>query len=160
MKSVHDGQQEVMSGKLAALVDEPLHEFAGLLHDCEVGGEVGVEHGLETKAAQRGVELAGEVGARRQAERLADGDAHSRRDLHHAVFGRVVQRGPDGGGLVVLDDGAGGAVVGALAALHAGRLGQRDVAGRGHAGVDAAVEERQRPDVLHAPGRPARSGRI
>ncbi len=64
------------------------------------------------------------------------------------MFGGVVQCRPDGGGLVIFDDGAGGAVGGALAALHAGRLGKRDVAGRGHAGVDAAVQERKRPDIL------------
>ena len=115
-------------------MDEALHELAGLLHDGEVGGEVGVEHGLEAEAAQRGVELAGEVGAGRQAEGLADGHAHGRGDLHHAVLGRVVQRRPDGGGLVVLDDGAGRAVVGALAAFHAGRLGEGDVAGRAPCG--------------------------
>ena len=135
--------------QLAAPVDEALDELAGLLHDGEVGGEVGVEHGLEAEAAQGGVEAAGEVGAGRQAEGLAEGHAHGRGDLHHAVLGRVVQRLPDGGGLVVLDDGAGGAVGGALAALHAGRLGEGDVAGRRHAGVDAAVEEGERPDVLH-----------
>ena len=135
--------------ELAALVDEALHELAGLLHDGEVGGEVGVEHGLEAEAAQGGVErpVRSVPGGRPKASPRAtrtDG-----RDLHHAVLGRVVQRLPHGGGLVVLDDGAGGAVVGALAALHAGRLGERDVAGRRHAGVDAAVEEGKRPDVLH-----------
>ena len=134
----------------AALVHEALDELAGLLHDGDVGGEVGVEHGLEAEAAQGGVELAGEVGAGRQAEGLAEGHAHRRGDLHDAVLapGRAAPprrrrsrrfrrwrrwgSGRSTGRTCTQGDSA----------------SVMSPAG-GHAGVDAAVEEGQRPDVLH-----------
>ena len=106
--------------ELAALVDEALDELAGFFDDRDVGGEVGVEHGAEAEAAQRGVNLAREVRARRQAKRLAEGDAHARGDLHHADLVLVMERLPHGGGLVVFDDRAGRAVGGALAAFDTG----------------------------------------
>ena len=51
-------------------------------------------------------------------------------------------------GLPIRDDGAGGAVVGALAATDAGRVGHGNVAGRGDAGLKAAVEKTEGKDVL------------
>ena len=79
----------------------------------DVGGEVRVEDRLEPEPAEGGVELLREVGARREAERLADGDAHGRGDLDDADLVEVVERFPDGGRLVVLHDGAGRAGGGA-----------------------------------------------
>jgi hypothetical protein len=126
---VHAGQHEVMSGQRAAVVDEALDELARLLHDGEVGGEVGVEHRLETEPAHRGVELPGQVGARRHSRRPRRGDAHRGRDLHVQNLFGIAQGLPDGGGLVVFDDGAGRAMGGALAAFDARRLRESDVAG-------------------------------
>ena len=148
MKSTQPGQQLVISGSTPLPSQQARFELGGLFDDGEIGAEVGVEDRLEAHAAKRRVDLAGEVGADREAEGLADGHAHRGRDLRHAVSIRVVQLLPHLHGFVVLDDGSGGAVRGALAATHAGRVGQGNVAGRGDARVEAAVQEAQRPDVL------------
>ncbi len=134
--------------QLAAL-GEALDELSALLHDRDVGREVGVEHLVEAEAAERGVDLAGGERAGLHAEGLADGDADGRRDLHQADLLGVLQRGPDLAGLVVLVDGADRAVRGALAALDARRVGELDAGGRGHHRLLAAADELERPDVLH-----------
>jgi len=125
-----------------------LHELGGLFHDREVRAEVGVEDGIEAHPPQRGVGLAGEVRADWEAERLADCDANGRCQLGDAEHVGVEEVVPDLLRVVVLDDGAGGAVRRALAAAHARRLGQGDVAGRGNSCVDAALDEAEGPDVL------------
>jgi len=126
-------------------VDEALDELGRLLDDGDVGREVGVEHRAEAQPAQRAVELPGEIGARRQAEGFADRHAHARGDLHDANLVLVVEGLPHGGGFVVLDDRAGRAVRGALAAFHARRLGQRDVA----AGAMRVLMPRSRKESAH-----------
>ena len=134
--------------ELAAL-GEALDELGALLHDRDVGGEVGVEHLVEAEAAQRGVYLAGRELAGLHAERLAERDADSRSDLHEADLLGVLKRIPDFLRLVVLVYRAHRAVRGALAALDAGRLGELDAGGGGHHGLLAAADELERPDVLH-----------
>ena len=74
---------------------EPREQLGAFLHDGEVGGEVGVEHGVEAQAAQGGDHLAGDQRAGRVAEALAEGGADGRGGLHDHVLGRVVQRVPD-----------------------------------------------------------------
>ena len=132
-----------------AALGEALDELSAFLHDRDVGGEVRVEHLVEAEHAQRRVDLARGELARLQAERLANGDAHGRGDLHEAGLLRIAQRGPDLRGLVVLVDSAHGAVRGALAALDAGRLHERHAGGGLHHGLLAAADELERPHVLH-----------
>jgi hypothetical protein len=119
-----------------------------LFHDRQVGAEVGVEDGFEAHSTQRGVCLTGEIGADREAECLADGDTDGRGELGHAEGVRVEELVPDFLGVVVLNDRAGRAVSGALAAANAWGVRQADVAGRSDAGVDAALQEGEGPDVL------------
>ena len=119
-----------------------------LLHDREVGPEVGVEDGVEPHPPEGGVGLAGEVRADREAEGLADGDSDRRRELSDAVDVRVQEVVPDFLRIVVFDDGARRAMRRALAAAHARRVGEVDVARGGDAGVEATLEEAQGPDVL------------
>jgi len=80
---------------------------------------------------------------------LADGDADRGGDLDDAVLVGIAQGVPRLGGLVVLVDGADGAVRGALAALDAGRLGERGARGGGHARLLAAADVLEGPDILH-----------
>ena len=132
-----------------AALGEALDELGALLHDRDVGGEVSVEHLVEAETAERGIDLAGSERAGLHAKGFAERDADGRGDLHEADLLGILQRGPDLLRLVVLVDGAHGAVRGALAALDAGRLGELDAGGRGHDRLLAAADELKRPDVLH-----------
>ena len=71
-------------------MDKPLDELIRFLDDGEVRGEVRVEDRVETETTERGVDFAGQIGAGRQAERLAQGHANRGRDLHDADFFLVV----------------------------------------------------------------------
>ena len=127
---------------------DPLGQFTGLFHDRDIRPEVGVEDGVEAHAAQGVIELPGQVGARLVAKGFAQRDAHRRRNLHHAVTRGIAQRLPHGLGLVEFKDGPHGAVGRTLTAMHTGRLGQSDVAGRGDARIEPALHEGERPDIL------------
>ena len=134
--------------KLAA-IREALDELRTLLHDRDVGGEVRVEHLLETEHAESRVNLARGKLTRLHAERFTKSDADGRSDLHEAGLLRVAESGPDLGGLVVLVDCADGAVRRALTALDARRLGKLDACGGSHDGLLATTDELERPHVLH-----------
>ena len=135
-------------GQLAFAIEKARLELGGFFHDGQIGAEVGVEDGLEAHAAQRGVDLAGEVLADGEAEGLADGDADGRSDLSNAEGIRVCKLIPNGNRFIVLGDGSGGAVRRALAAADAGRVGQRNIAGGGNARIEAAIEKAERPHIL------------
>ena len=132
----------------ARALEQPALELGGFLDDRQVGTEVGVEHRLEAHPAQRSVDLAGQVGTEREAEGLSDRDANGGGDLHHAIGVRILQLVPDIDGLVIFDDSPGRAMGRALATAHARRIGQGDITRRCDAGLEATVEEAQRPDVL------------
>ena len=129
-------------------VQQARFELGGLFDDGQIGAEVGVEDRLEAHAAKRRIDLAGQVCAHREAKGLAHGHAHRGRNLRDAVRGRVFQLLPHLHRLVVLHDGPGGAVRGALAATHARRVGQRNVPGCGDARLEPAIQEAERPHIL------------
>ena len=132
-----------------AVVREALDELRAFLHDRDVGGEVGVEHLLESETAEGRVDLTRGELARLHAERLAKRDADRRGDLDDAGLLGIAERAPDLGGLVVLVDRADRAVRGALSALDARGLLERERRRRGHDGPLAAADELERPHVLH-----------
>ena len=83
------------------------------------------------------------------AEGFAEGDADGGGDLHGGEALGVAEGGPGFAGFVLLIDGAHGAMGGALAALDAGRIVERNPGGGGDLHPFAAADEFQRPDVLH-----------
>ena len=124
-------------------------ELVALLHDGEVGGEVGVEHLVEPEHAERGDELAGDRLARLEAELLADRDADRGRGLDDDRLLRVVDRGHDLLGVADAHDGPDGADVDALAAEGAGAVRERDHRGGADLGGEAAAVAGERADGLH-----------
>ena len=118
---------------------EPREQLGAFFEDRQVGGEVGVEHGVEAQPPQGGDHLAGDQRAGRIAETLAQGGADGRRGLHDDVLVRLVQGLPDLVDLVLLGDRAHRADGRALAALHAGHRAQVAVEGRADDRLEAAV---------------------
>ena len=132
----------------ALLFGEFAQEFGAFFHDHHVGAEVGVEDDVGTHLAQRGDDLAFDIGARWQAEFLAKADANRRGGLEDGDDFRVGQPVEDFLRLVALGHRAGRADHHALAAGDAGR--QLDRAPfQAHPGVIAPAREFQRIDVLH-----------
>ena len=134
--------------KLAA-VREALDELRSFLHNCDVGGEVRVEHLLEAEHTECGIDLARGEFTRLHAEIFTESNADSRGDLHDAGLLGVAEGGPNLGGFVVLVDCADRAVRGALTALDAGRLSELDASCGSHNGLLAAADELKSPHVLH-----------
>ena len=65
-----------------------LHKLAALLHNGEVGREIGIEHILKAYAAQRASQTLDGCLLARNAELLAPSTTHGRRDLHqHDLVG-------------------------------------------------------------------------
>jgi hypothetical protein len=62
---------------------------------------------------------------------------------------RILKGSPNFGSVIMLDDGAGGAVSRALSATDAGGFLEGDLTCRSDASVDTAIEEAQCPDILH-----------
>ena len=118
---------------------EPGEELVGLLDDRQVGGEVGVEDGVEAQPPQGGDHLAGARRAGRQAETLADGRADRGGRLHDDVHFRIGDGVPHAAGAPLLQEGRGGADVDALPALDADRFVHVRPVGRGDDGLEAAA---------------------
>ena len=100
MNLIQPGEQLVNIGRAAGwLLDQRrlrsrVKQLGAFLEDRQVGGEVGVEDGVEAQPPQRGDHLAGHQRARRVAEALAQGRPDGRRRLHDDVLVRTLQRLP------------------------------------------------------------------
>ena len=123
-------------------------QFRAFLQDRHVGGEVRVEHGIESEPPQGGRHFAGDERAGRIAEALAQRGANGRRRLHDDMLVRIIDRVPHAVDIGLLGDGADGTDRGALAALHAGHRGQVAIEGRADGGVEAASLRPTGADVL------------
>ena len=123
-------------------------ELVALLHDREVGREVGVEDLVEAEGAETGYELARDGFARLESEFLADGDANRRGGLDDDGLGGVVEGRPDLLDVGDADDGADRADVDALAAEGAGAVGQRNHRGRADLGGETAAVAGEGADGL------------
>ena len=125
MNLIQPGEQLVNIGRATGcLFDqrlaEPGEQLGAFFQDRQVGGEVGVEDGVEAQPPQGGHHLAGHQRAGRIAEALAQGGADGRGGLHDDVLAGAFQGRPDLFDLVALGDRPHGADGRALAALHAG----------------------------------------
>ena len=120
-------------------VGEAPDELAALLHDRQVGGEIGVEHIVEAQRPEGGGHLPHRGLLPAEAQLLRPGGAHGGRHLHDGGDLRVLQSRRDLGGVVPDGEGAGGTVGDALAAEGAVRLGEETVQTDAHGGAGAAA---------------------
>ena len=141
----------VLLDQRAIQAEQQLH---ALFHDRQVGGEIRVEHAVETAAPQGRVHLERERVARLQPETLADPGPRAGRGLDHDVLGRVVDGLPHLVGQVVGPQGAGRAAVDALPAVDAHHVGQRLVAEGADLGLVAAVQGLQHAHLLQVDAGP------
>ena len=117
---------------------DALDELGAFLHDGHVGGVVHIEHLVEAQTAAGRDELAFHVGAHGDAEALADLDTDGGRGGDDHMLGGIGQSLPDLVGVIPLGEGAGGAHLDALAAVHAAGVSERHLEGAGHVGLVAA----------------------
>ena len=122
-------------------------ELVPLLHDDQVGGEVGVEDLVDAQLAQGGHHAPLYVGPGRQVELVAQSHAHRGSELHDREDIRIVAVVDDALGVVLLGQGAHRTDQGALPAGDALAAGQllgiadadlpREARARGRQGLDA-----------------------
>ena len=124
---------------------KPLHEFAALLHNGEVGGEVGVEDVVKADLPQGADHVAGGGFVGRELEGLRPGHPHRRRHLDHRGDLRVRQGVQHPVGVVPGRQGAGGAVGDALAAE--GAVAVLEIAAHGHVHRGAGTGAHHVPDM-------------
>ena len=128
---------------------EEFHELAALLHNGEVGGEIGVEDLVEA----HGVQGRGQASRRRllagKPQALAPGRAHGRRHLHHGFHRRIQDGLHDEAHVVTGRKRPGGAMGDALAAQGAPGLGDGQVVA--HDDLRGRADPREVPHgaVLH-----------
>ena len=131
-------------------------QLGALLHDGQVGGEVGVVDLVEAQTLQSGDHLAGDGSADGHAELLAQGCTDGGGSLdHHMLAG--LEGGIHLGDLGLLHQSAGGTDADTLAALDAGGVDEGAVLGGGHDGVEATVLKAQNAHAVGilAPGHAA-----
>ena len=131
----------------SAAVFHSVEKLGALLHDGEVGAEVGVIDLLEAEAAERRDHFSGDGGSYLHSEFLAEGGADCGSGLDYNVateshclvhlvnFGFEHQR-------------AGGANAYALSAEYAGGFAERTVSGRTDDGVEATVLEAENAEPV------------
>ena len=130
-------------------VGKTVDELTALLHDGQVGGEIGVEHIVEAHGLQsRDHTLRrGKLGV--EVIVLRPGAAHGGRHLHHGDALRIGQRVEHLAGVIVLLQAAHGAVGDALAAEGAAALAQRAGARHAYGGVGTGAHQIPDAHGLH-----------
>ena len=124
---------------------QALEQLGALLHNGEVGREIGVEHVFKAHAAQRASQALDGSLLARNAELLAPSATHGRRDLHQhdpVGIGESVEHGL---GVVTLAQRARRAMRDALTACGAIGLADRRTPAGAHGGVRGAVGQVPNP---------------
>ena len=124
---------------------QALEQLGALLHNGEIGREIGVEHVLKANAAQRASQALNGGLLARYAEFLAPGAAHGRRDLHQHDLVGICERVKHGLGIVALAQCARRAMRNALAARDAIGLADRCAPAGTHGGMRGAVGQIPNP---------------
>ena len=124
---------------------QALEQLGALLHNGEVGREIGVEHVLKAHAAQRASQALDGSLLARNAEFLTPGATHGRRDLHQHDLVGISERVKHGLGIVALAQCARRAMRNALAARDAIGLADRRAPAGAHGGVRGAVGQVPNP---------------
>lgn len=145
---------EVDPGRTAGGESRPLaapetaQEFGTLLHDDDIGGEIGVEHDIGPELAQCRDDLTLNVGPGREAEFLTETDPHRGGELEDGHDPGVEQIIEHPIGFVALPQGTGRADQDTLTAGHAGRLRLRQAVAQSDSGLQAGPGDDQRVDRL------------
>ena len=124
---------------------QALEQLGALLHNGEVGREIGIEHVLKAHAAQRASQTLDGCLLARNAEFLAPGAANGRRDLHQHDLVGISERVKHGLGVVALAQRARRAMRDALAARDAIGLADRHAPAGAHGGMRGAVGQVPNP---------------
>ena len=124
---------------------QALEQLGALLHNGEVGREIGIEHVLKAHAAQRASQTLDGCLLARYAEFLSPGATHGRRNLHqHDLIG-IGESIEHGLGIVTLAQGARRAMRDALTARDAIGLADRRTPAGAHGGMRGAVGQVPNP---------------
>ena len=129
---------------------QALEQLGALLHNGEIGREIGVEHVLKAHAAQCAGQAFDGGFLARNAELLAPSASHGRRDLHQDDLVGIGDGIEHGLGVVALAQRARRAMRDALAARHAIGLADRRASAGAHGGVRGAVGQIPNAEPLHA----------
>ena len=124
---------------------QALEQLGALLHNGEVGREIGIEHILKAYAAQRASQTLDGCLLARNAELLAPSTTHGRRDLHQHDLVGISERVKHGLGVVALAQRARRAMRDALAARDAIGLADRHAPAGAHGGMRGAVGQVPNP---------------
>ena len=124
---------------------QALEQLGALLHNGEVGREIGVEHVLKANAAQRASQALDGSLLARNAELLAPGATHGRRNLHQHDFVGIGESIEHGLGIVALAQCARRTMCNALAARDAIGLADRRTPTGAHGGMRGAVGQIPNP---------------
>ena len=127
---------------------QAVEKFESLLHDGEVCGEIGVEHGGKPEPPQRRHHPPRNQRPRLQAETLAQRGPHRRRRLDHNRLGLVIQGRPDELDIAFLGKRPHRAYRRALPALHTRHRVEVGPKGRANHGLEPAELREQRPHRL------------
>ena len=129
---------------------QALEQLGALLHNGEVGRKIGVEHILKAHTAQRAGQALDGGFLARNAELLAPGATHGRRDLHQHDLVGIGYGVEHGLGIVTLAQCARRAMCDALAARDAIGLADRRAPAGAHGGMRGAVGQIPNAETLHA----------
>ena len=124
---------------------QALEQLGALLHNGEVGREIGVEHVLKANAAQGASQALNGGLLARNAELLAPGATHGRRNLHQYDLVGIGDGVEHGLGIVTLAQGARRAMRDALTARDAIGLADRRTPAGAHGGMRGAVGQVPNP---------------
>src|SRR5690554_7733424 len=102
------------------MTTDTLQQLRPLLHDGEVGTEIGVEHIIEPQLTQRCDHLPGHQRPRLQSELLSQRSTYGRRCLHDDRLIWICQRTNDTVGMIHLRECTGGTDRDTLPAVGAG----------------------------------------
>lgn len=98
------GQPRLSPSPLGGLT-QALEQLGALLHNGEIGREIGIEHVLKANAAQRASQAFDGSLLARNAKLLAPGATHGRRNLHQYDLVRIGESIEHGLGIVTLAPG-------------------------------------------------------
>ena len=124
---------------------QALEQLGALLHNGEIGREIGIEHVLKANAAQRASQAFDGSLLARNAKLLAPGATHGRRNLHQYDLVRIGESIEHGLGIVTLAQGARRTMCNALAARDAIGLADRRAPAGAHGGMRGAVGQVPNP---------------
>ena len=124
---------------------QALEQLGALLHNGEVSRKIGIEHVLKANAAQRASQALNGGLLARNAEFLAPGAAHGRRNLHQHDLVGISERVKHGLGIVALAQCARRTMRDALAARDAIGLADRCAPAGTHGGMRGTVGQVPNP---------------